>query len=78
MLYSRFFFFKIYLFNLCIFSCVGSSLLRAGFLQLPGAGATLAVCGLLIEVASLGCGARALGARASELWHVGSVVVARA
>ena len=43
----------IYLFNLFIFGCVGSSLLRVCFLQLRWAGATLR------------CGARALGARAS-------------
>ena len=41
-------------FNLFTFGCVGSSLLRAGFLSLRRAGPTLRVVhGLLIVVASL-------------------------
>ena len=37
----------------------------------------VAVRGLLIAVASLCFGVRAQGAGASQLWHAGSVVVAR-
>ena len=59
----------IYLFT---FGCVGSSLLRTGFFSSCSERGLwfVAVRGLLIAVASLCCGARALGARAS-------VVVAR-
>ena len=71
-------FFKIYLFiYLFIFGCVGSLLLRTGFLQLWRAGAILcfAVRGLLIVVASLvaehGLQVRGL----QQLWCMGSVVV---
>ena len=60
--FKKFFSF-IYLF---IFGCIGSSLLRAGFLQLQRAGATLR-CG--VRASHCGgfscCGARALGAWAS-------------
>ena len=58
--------FKIYLFNLFIFGCVGSLLLHVGFLQLRRAGATLR-CG--VWASHCGgfscCEARALGAQAS-------------
>ena len=68
---GHFLFFLIYLFNLFIFGCGGSSLLRTGFLWLWRAGATLR-CG--VRASHRGgfscCGARALGTRAS-------VVVAR-
>ena len=58
----------IYLF---IFGCVGSSLLRAGFLSLQGVGATLCCSARASHCSGFSCcGARALGARAS-------VVVAR-
>ena len=74
-----FFFSKlIYLF---IFGCVGSLLLRTGFLQLRRAGATLR-CGARASHCSgfSCCGARALGApasvvvatRAQQLWLAGS------
>ena len=66
------------LFIYLFFGCVGSSLLHAGFLQLRRAGATLC-CGA--RASHCGgfscCGAQALGTRASQLWHAGSVVVAR-
>ena len=64
----------IYLF---IFSCVGSSLLHAGFLQLRQAGLFFVVVrGLLIAVASLVAehGLQAHGLQ--QLWLSGSVVVA--
>ena len=53
--------------NKFIFGCIGSLLLHAGFFSSCGEWGLLfvAVCGLLIAVASLCCGARALGARAS-------------
>ena len=57
-------FFKFYLFiYLFIYGCVGSSLLRAGFLQLRWAGATLR-CGARASHHSgfSCCGARPLGA----------------
>ena len=57
---SFLFFYFIYFLNFSIFGCVGSSLLRAGFLQLGRAGATLC------------CGAQALGAQAQQLWLKGS------
>ena len=56
---------------LFIFGCVGSSLLRAGFLQLQRAGATLRCS----AQASLCGGFSCCSTRALE--HVGSVVVAR-
>ena len=70
-------FFLIYLLYLFIFGCVGSSLLRTGFLQLWWVGTTLP-CGVWASHCSgfSCCGARALGARASVVVHVGSVVVA--
>ena len=65
-----------------IYGCIGSLLLRAGFLQLPQAGATLH-CGARTSHYSgfSCCGARALGAQASVvvargLQSAGSVVVA--
>ena len=65
-----FFLIIIYLF---IFGCVGSSLLRAGFLQLWRAGATHP-CGA--RASHCGgfscCGARVLGKRAQQLGHAGS------
>ena len=73
---KQFFLFKK---KICLFisGCVGSALLPVGFLQLRRAGATLlAVCGLLIVVASL-VGEPGLQARGlQQLWHVGLVVVA--
>ena len=77
-----FFFFKFLFIYLFIFGCVGSLLLRAGFLQLRRVGAALH-CGA--RASHCGgfpcCGARALGARASVvvacgLQSTGSVVVA--
>ena len=67
-----FFFFN--LFYLFIFGCVRSSLLHAGFLQLAASRGLLfvAVRGLLIPVASLVAGARALGTRTQKLWLAGS------
>ena len=55
-----------FIYILFIFGCIGSSLLRAGFLYLRRAGATLR-CGA--RASSYGgfscCGARALGMRTS-------------
>ena len=68
-----FFFYKfIYFILFFTFGCIGSLLLHTGFLSSCGQRGLLfiAVHGLLIAVASLCCGARALGAWAS-------VVVAR-
>ena len=61
-----------------MFGCVGSSLLHAGFLQLWRVGATLP-CGaqILIAVASLVAEHGLQAHRLQQLWHVGSVVVAR-
>ena len=65
-LFLFFFFFS--LFNLFIFGCVGSSLLRVGFLQLQRVGATLC-CGM--RASHCGgfscCGAQALGTWASVI-----------
>ena len=59
-----FFFFFI---NLFIFGCVGSLLLRAGFLWLWRAGATLPCGARTFHCSGFSCcGARTLGARASE------------
>ena len=71
---------------LFILGCIGSLLLHAGFLQLQRAGATLvAVCGLLIAVASLVvehslqvCGLQQLWltgsrAQAQQMWRIGLV-----
>ena len=59
-----FFFFN--LLNLFIFGCVGSSLLRAGFLSLWRVGATLHCVAQASYCGGFSCcGARALGARAS-------------
>ena len=64
-------FFKNYKFiYLFIFGCIGSSLLRGLSLVAASVGYFVVVHGLLIVVASLCCGARVLGTRAS-------VVVAR-
>ena len=59
-------FFKINLFIYFIFGCVGSSLLRAGFLWLRRAG-TILCYGVRVSHCSgfSCCGARALGSRAS-------------
>ena len=63
---------QIFFLILFIFGCIGSSLLRAGFLQLQWAGATLR-CGA--RASHCGgfscCGARALGARASVVAALG-------
>ena len=71
-----FFFFK--LITLFIFGCSGSSCCALVFFSSCGERGLLFVVvrGLLIAVASLVGGTRALGARASVVWHVGSVVVA--
>ena len=60
-------FFKfIYLFYLLIFGRVGSSLLRAGFLQLWRAGSTVCCCAPASHCGGFSCcGAWALGTRAS-------------
>ena len=74
-----YFIFKFYLF---IFVCAGSSLLRAGFLQLPRAGTTLCCGAWASHCGGFSCcGARALGTRASVVVAHGlqstiSVVVA--
>ena len=74
--FSFFSFFNkfIYLFVcLFIFGCVGSSLLCAGFLQLRRAEATLRCSARASHCGGLSRSrARALGARAQQLWHVGS------
>ena len=59
------FFFLIYLFNLFIFGCIGSSLLRMGFLYLRLAGATLRCGAWASHCGGFSCGARALGMQAS-------------
>ena len=52
--------------NLFIFGCVGSSLLRAGFLQLRRAGATLCCSARVSHCSGFSfCGAQALGVQAS-------------
>ena len=81
-IFILFIYFKICLFVYLLiylfiyFGCIGSLLLREGFLQLRQAGATLH-CG--VRASRCGgfscCGAQALGARASQLQHTGSVVV---
>ena len=76
------FVFKIYLFYLFTFGCFGSLLLCVAFSSCGERGLLfVAVRGLLIVVASLVNGARALGAWASVvvacgLWSAGSIVVA--
>ena len=82
--YAKFFFLQL-IFYLIIYGCTGSSLLRAGFLQLQGAGATLC-CGAWASRGGFPCcGAWALGAWASvvvargsraqaqQLWRMGLV-----
>ena len=65
------------LFYLFTFGCVGS-LLHAGFLQLRRAGLLfVVVCRLLIAVASLVAEHRLQVHGLQQLWHTGSVVVAR-
>ena len=60
------FYLFIYLFNLFIFGCVGSSLLRTGLLQLRRVGATPRCSVRAPHCGGLSCrGPRALGARAS-------------
>ena len=59
------FFFKNKFIYLFIFGCVGSSLLRPGFLQLQRSGATLHCSAWTYCGGFSCCGARALGARAS-------------
>ena len=70
-----YFYFLKYLFiYLFIFGCVGSLLLRAGFLQLQRAGTTL---GCSEQASHCGgsscCAAWALGAWAQQLWRTGLV-----
>ena len=56
-----------FVFNLFIFGCVGTSLLRAGFLQLWQAGATLRCSAQASHCGGFSCcGVRALGTRALE------------
>ena len=56
----------LFYFYLFIFSCIGSSLLHAGFLQLQQVGATLCCGAWASHCGGFSCcGARALGARAS-------------
>ena len=83
MTFSFFVKYFLYLF-LFIFSCVGSLLLRVGFLQLRRAGATLHCSARASHCSGLSCcGARALGTRASVVVALGpqsawaSVVVMR-
>ena len=67
---------KYFCFYLFIFGCIGSPLLRVGFLQLGRAGATLRRGARASHCGGFSCwGARALGAWAS-VQDVGSVVVA--
>ena len=82
--------YKFIYFILFIFGCVGSSLLRAGFLQLRRAGSTLRCRAQASHCSGFSCsGPCALGARASvaaahglagsraqaqQLWHTGLVV----
>ena len=76
------FFFLINLFILFIFGCVGSSLLRGGFLQLRQAGTTLLCSAQASHCSGFSCcGAQALGMQASAvvacgLQSTGSEVVA--
>ena len=66
-----FFYFLIYLF---IFSCVGSSFLCEGFLQLWQVGATLHCGARAFQCRGLSfCGARAPAAQAQQLWLTGLV-----
>ena len=61
-----------------IFGCIGSSFLRSGFLQLCGVGLLfVAVHWLLTGVVSLVADHRLQARGLQQLWHVGSVVVAR-
>ena len=79
------FFFFFNLFYLFIFGCVGSSLLRAGFLQLQRAGATLCCsvwvshCGgfSLRSMGSRCAGFSSCGTRVQLLWRAGSRVQAQ-
>ena len=77
-----FIYLKICLFYLFIFGCIGSSLLRTGFLQLWRAGAPPRCGAQASHCSGLSCcGAWALGTRASvvvagRLLSAGSVVVA--
>ena len=73
---------SLYLF---IFGCIGSSLLRVGFLQLQRAGATLH-CGAqashcsgfsLQRTGSRHTGFSSCNMQCQQLWHTGSVVVAQ-
>ena len=84
--YFILFYFILFYFILFIFGHVGSSLLRAGFLQLRRAGATLR-CGARASYCGgfSCCGAQVLGERASvvvarglqQLWLAGSRAQAR-
>ena len=67
-LFFSLFFFLILFIYLFIFGCVGSSLLRAGFLYLQQAGATLRCGAWASHYGGFSCcGARALGMRASAV-----------
>ena len=54
-----YYYFLIYLFNLFIFGCIGSLLMRMGFLQLRRAGATLGCSVQDLEHRLSSCGTRA-------------------
>ena len=72
--------FLINLFYLFIFGCVGSLLLHSGFLQLRRAGATLHYGARDSHCSGVSCSLveHRLQARGlQQLWHTGSVVVAR-
>ena len=64
---SIYFDLKIFLFYLFIFGCVGSSLLHAGFLLLWRAETPLRCGARASHCCGFSCGARALGARTSEV-----------
>ena len=63
-------FFGFFLINLFIFGCIGSLLLRAGFLQLQCAGFSLRWLLLLWSTGSRRAGSRG---QAQQLWHTGLV-----
>ena len=78
----NFYFFQIlfisfYLFIYLFFGCIGSFLLRVGFSCGEWGLLFIVVCGLLIVVASLVAEHRLQACGLQQLWHVGSVVVAR-
>ena len=65
-IYELVFFFNLFIFLIFIFGCVGSSFLRAGFLQLRQEGATLRCSAQASHCGGFSCcGARALSTWAS-------------